>query len=143
VSPACEGRSPTRFGTDSAAAETGRRVVRRLPVVSKSGAAAAAQAGITDWLPYSAYGKNYLHAIIRLDALGRYFDTGYPYFMARQSLVPEWLWPADTAFLQHALPDCFIPQGADPMSQAKYFKATANLTGICREGRSHVYGCLA
>jgi asparagine synthase (glutamine-hydrolysing) len=84
---------------------------------------------IADWLPYSAYGKNYLHAITRLGALERYFDTGCPYFMARQLLAPEWLPPADTAFLQRALPDCFLPQGADPLSQATYFEATANLTG--------------
>jgi asparagine synthase (glutamine-hydrolysing) len=84
---------------------------------------------IADWLPYSAYGKNYLHAVTRPDALERYFDTGYPYFMARQLLAPEWLPPADTAFLRRALPDCFLPQGGDPLSQAMYFEATANLTG--------------
>ena len=84
---------------------------------------------IADRLPYSAYGKNYLHTITRFDALERYFDMGYPYFLARQLLAPEWLPPADAAFLRRMLPDCFLPPGADALSQAMYFEATANLTG--------------
>jgi len=37
--------------------------------------------------------------------------------------------PADAAFLVQALSDCFLPNGADALSQAMYFESTANLTG--------------
>jgi asparagine synthase (glutamine-hydrolysing) len=85
---------------------------------------------IADALPYSAYGKNYLRAITRQSPLERYLESCYaPHYLSRQLLAPEWLPPADAAFLTHALPDCFLPQDADPLSQAMYFEATANLTG--------------
>ncbi len=51
-------------------------------------------------LPYSAYGKNYLRMISRPSALERYFEYNYaPYFMRQRLLQPEWMLPADGAFL--------------------------------------------
>lgn len=89
-----------------------------------------AGAWIANLLPYSALGKNYLRAITRQSPLERYLESFYvPHFLARQLLAPQWLPPADTAFLLRALPNCFLPEDADPLSQAMYFEATANLTG--------------
>jgi asparagine synthase (glutamine-hydrolysing) len=81
-------------------------------------------------LPYSAYGKNYLRMIARPSALERYFDLNYaPYFLRRELLAPEWMLPADAAFLTRAFAGCLLPDGASALSQAMYFEATANLTG--------------
>jgi len=44
-------------------------------------------------------------------------------------LAPEWMLPADAAFLRGMLPDDFLPESADIRSQAMYFEACANLTG--------------
>ncbi|MGB7555609.1 MAG: asparagine synthase (glutamine-hydrolyzing) [Candidatus Korobacteraceae bacterium] len=81
-------------------------------------------------LPYSAYGKNFLHALGSPTALERYFNLNYvPYFLRKRMLNPEWMLPADTAFLQQMLPDNFLPDGADIRSQSMYFEATNLLTG--------------
>lgn len=81
-------------------------------------------------LPYAAYGKNYLRGIGAPTALDRYFNQNYTqYFLRQRMLRPEWMLPADAAFLQRLLPDDFLPRGADIVSQAMYFEATANLPG--------------
>jgi asparagine synthase (glutamine-hydrolysing) len=85
-------------------------------------------------LPYSAYGKNYLRMISRPSALERYFEYNYaPYFMRQRLLQPEWMLPADSAFLTRmfagCLPACLPGAGSDILTQAMYFEATANLTG--------------
>jgi len=83
-----------------------------------------------DLLPYSAYGKNYLHAVGCPTALDRYFNQNYtPYFSRKRMLNPEWMLPADAAFLQRALPDNFASQDGDIVSQLMYFEATNLLTG--------------
>jgi asparagine synthase (glutamine-hydrolysing) len=82
-------------------------------------------------LPYSAYGKNYLRMISRPSALERYFEYNYaPYFMRQRLLQPEWMLPADGAFLTRTLAAC-LPASDDTgiLTQAMYFEATANLTG--------------
>jgi asparagine synthase (glutamine-hydrolysing) len=81
-------------------------------------------------LPYSAYGKNFLHAIGSPTALERYFNQNYvPYFLRKRMLTPKYMLPADVAFLQQMLPDNFLPDGADIRSQLMYFEATNLLTG--------------
>jgi asparagine synthase (glutamine-hydrolysing) len=81
-------------------------------------------------LPYSAYGKNFLHAISRPGALDRYFNQNYTaYFLRKRMLKPDWMLPADAVFLRRMLPDDFPPEGADIVAEAMYFEATANLTG--------------
>ncbi len=81
-------------------------------------------------LPYAAYGKNFLRGIGSPTALDRYFNQNYTqYFLRERMLAPEWMLPADAAFLRHLLPDDFLPDGADIVSQAMYFEATANLPG--------------
>ena len=83
-----------------------------------------------EMLPYSAYGKNYLYMISRPTALERYFQSNYsPYLMRRELLQPDWMLPADGAFLTRTFANCLLPEGADTLSQAMYFEATAKLTG--------------
>ena len=85
---------------------------------------------LADELPYSAYGKNYLRMISRPTALERYLEhTTVPYFLRQQLLQPEWMLPADEAFLQRTFADFLLPNGADILCQALYFETTANLTG--------------
>ena len=52
-----------------------------------------------------------------------------PYFMRHALLRPEWLLPADSAYLSRPSAHCLLPNGADSLSQALYFEATAKLTG--------------
>jgi asparagine synthase (glutamine-hydrolysing) len=83
-----------------------------------------------DALPYYAYGKNLLHAFGSSTALERYFNQNYvPYFLRKRMLNPEWMLPADAAYLQQLLPDNFLPNEADTRSQLMYFEATNLLTG--------------
>jgi asparagine synthase (glutamine-hydrolysing) len=85
---------------------------------------------LAERLPYSAYGKNFLRMISRPTALERYFENNSaPYYMRKAMLTPEWMLPADAAFLFRAFPDCLLPEGTDTLSQAMYFEATAKLTG--------------
>jgi asparagine synthase (glutamine-hydrolysing) len=81
-------------------------------------------------LPYSAYGKNFLHTMGRRNGLDRYFAFNYaPYHMRSRLLRPEWMMPAESGFLAQILPHCILPEGAGTLSQVMYWEATANLTG--------------
>jgi asparagine synthase (glutamine-hydrolysing) len=81
-------------------------------------------------LPYSAYGKNFLHAMGSPTPLERYFDQSYVnYHMRRRMLAPEWVLPSDLSVLRQMLPDSFVANGGDTVSQLMYFEATANLVG--------------
>ena len=82
-------------------------------------------------LPYAAYGKNFLHAVAAPSALSRYFDQNYtPYFLRQRMLAPEWMMPADAAWLAGLLPDDFPANAAsDVLLQTMYFEAAANLPG--------------
>jgi len=81
-------------------------------------------------LPYSAYGKNFLHAMGSSNPLERYFAQSYvSYHMRERMLAPEWVLPSDPSILKQMLPDNFLPHDADTVSQLMYFEATANLTG--------------
>lgn len=81
-------------------------------------------------LPYSAYGKNYLRMISRSNDLERYFELNYtPYFLRKQLLSEQWMLPADAAFLRRTFAGCLASNGADILTHALYFEATAKLTG--------------
>jgi asparagine synthase (glutamine-hydrolysing) len=90
---------------------------------------------IADRLPYSARGKNYLRMVSRSTPVERYFESNYtPTFLRRQLLAPEWMLPADSAYLQQTLAHCLVPAGArkgepDILTQALYFETAAKLTG--------------
>jgi asparagine synthase (glutamine-hydrolysing) len=85
---------------------------------------------IANLLPYSAYGKNYLRMISRPTALERYFEADAPQFLLSRLFTPEWMPPpADAAFLTRTLAHCLPANGADVLTQALYFEASAKLTG--------------
>jgi asparagine synthase (glutamine-hydrolysing) len=86
--------------------------------------------GVASLLPYSTYGKNYLHMISRPDAVSRYFESNYaPRLMRSKMLRPDWMLPADAAWLRGALANCLLPDSADDLAQALFFEATAKLSG--------------
>ena len=81
-------------------------------------------------LPYSAYGKNFLHMMGRRNGLDRYFAFNYaPYHLRSRLLRPDWMMPAESGFLARILPHCILPEDAGTLSQVMYWEATANLTG--------------
>jgi asparagine synthase (glutamine-hydrolysing) len=87
-------------------------------------------ARIADGWPYSFYGKNYLRMISRPTPLTRYFELNYaPYFLRKALLQPEWMLPADSAFLTQAFGDSLLSDRAGIVSQAIYFEGRANLIG--------------
>jgi asparagine synthase (glutamine-hydrolysing) len=83
-----------------------------------------------DRLPYSAYGKNYLHMLSRSTALERYFESNFaPWFLRQELLRNGWMLPADSAYLMRSLADFLLPGDADLLSQALFFETTQNLPG--------------
>jgi len=83
-----------------------------------------------DHLPYAAYGKNYLHMLSRSTALERYFESNFaPWLLRNELLQPEWMLPADGAYLMRSLAGFLLPGDADLLSQALYFETTQNLPG--------------
>jgi len=97
----------------------------RVPAFLRAGLAALAR-----WLPFSAYGKNYLHMLSRSSPMDRYFENNFSNYSLRQQLLqPEWMLPADYGFLMQMMPDSFLPATADPVSQALYFETAVNLPG--------------
>src|SRR5271165_2682111 len=83
-----------------------------------------------DELPCFAYGKNYLHMVGSKSPLERYFNLNFmPYFLRKRMLNPDWMISSDVEMQEHLLPDNFLADGADIVSQAMYFEATTILTG--------------
>ena len=81
-------------------------------------------------LPYSAYGKNFLHMLSRDTAFERYLESNFAnYYMRRELLQPEWMLPADGAFTASVLADFLLPRDTDVLSQVLYFESTVNLPG--------------
>jgi asparagine synthase (glutamine-hydrolysing) len=85
---------------------------------------------VSGWLPYQAYGKNYLWMISRPTALERYFEFAHTqHYLNRNLLRNGWMMPLDEDNVRRAFSDCLLPASADIVSQALYFEATAKLTG--------------
>jgi asparagine synthase (glutamine-hydrolysing) len=85
---------------------------------------------VAQGLPYSAYGKNMLRMLGSPTQLDRYFNTNYTmYFLRKRMLSPDWMLPADAAFLQRMLPDNFNSGNDSILSRLMYFEATNLLTG--------------
>jgi asparagine synthase (glutamine-hydrolysing) len=85
---------------------------------------------VSDLLPYSTYGKNYLRMFTRPTPIERYFESNYgPYSLRKELFQPEWMPVADSAFLMRTFKDCLLPPSSDVLAQAMYFEATAKLTG--------------
>lgn len=83
---------------------------------------------VSDALPSKAYGKNYLHMISRPTPLERYFEFNYGQ-LQRTLIRPQWSRGSDEATLRRDFAGCLVPNGADIVTQALYFEATAKLTG--------------
>jgi len=112
-------------GYESFADVEKRHIFDRLPQTLRRVIAA-----VDDALPYSAYGKNYLRMLSRPTALERYFESNYaPYYLRKQLLAPDWMLPADGAFLTRTFAENLLPESAGILSQALYFESTAKLTG--------------
>ncbi len=85
---------------------------------------------LADAMPYSAYGKNFLRTLSRSSALERYFERNYAFYFLRKALLrPEWMLPADEAWLRRTLHHFLLPNGADILCQALHFEGTASLAG--------------
>ena len=114
----------------------------RVPAFLRAGLAALAR-----WLPFSAYGKNYLHMLSRSGPMDRYFEGNFSnYYLRKQLLQPELMLPADYGFLMRMLPDALLlPSTADPVSQALYFETVEvqPAGGHVGQGGSDVNGGLA
>ncbi|HLY17751.1 MAG TPA: asparagine synthase (glutamine-hydrolyzing) [Bryobacteraceae bacterium] len=81
-----------------------------------------------DRLPYSAYGKNFLHMLSRPTALERYFESNFaPWLLRKELLAPNWMLPADGAYLTHAMAAFLLPAESNLLSQALFFETTQNL----------------
>jgi asparagine synthase (glutamine-hydrolysing) len=85
---------------------------------------------VADRLPYSAYGKNYLHMLSRSTALERYFESNFaPWFLRQELLQKSWMPPGDSAYVMQSMAGFLLPGDADLLSQALFFETTQNLPG--------------
>jgi asparagine synthase (glutamine-hydrolysing) len=82
-------------------------------------------------LPYSARGKNLLHAVSRPNPLERYFEaiSFSAYSLRLRALNPEWMLRLDAATLRGIFGKAILPDQYDSVSQAMHFEATAKLAG--------------
>ena len=93
-------------------------------------AALAALSGVASMLPYSAYGKNFLHMLSRDSQLQRYMERTFsPYSLRERLLLPKWMLPADAAWLRKTFAEYLLPEDADILSQVMYFETAVNLPG--------------
>jgi asparagine synthase (glutamine-hydrolysing) len=81
-------------------------------------------------LPYRAYGKNFLHMISLNSGLERYFERNYAhYHLRKQLLAPEWMLPAEEAWVIRTMNHNLLPHETDLLKQALYFETAATLVG--------------
>ena len=81
-------------------------------------------------LPHSAYGKNYLRMISRPSAFERYLERNFtPYFLRKQLLTPDWMLPADSAYLRRIFSDHLLPEEVSIVNRMMYFETGVHLTG--------------
>ncbi len=94
-----------------------------VPSIAKAGLRALAAA-----LPQGAYGKNFLHMTGLHSGLARYLDRNYAhYHLRKQLLQPEWMLPAEEAWLLDKMQHCLLPNETNLLTQSLYFEATATL----------------
>ena len=101
------------------------RKYNRIPLMVRRAISA-----LTDRLSYSAYGKNYMRIMTRPNLMELYFELNYmPFYLRQQLLTPEWMEPGDAGYIMRTFGDYLAPNGADILTHAMYFEATAKLTG--------------
>jgi len=85
---------------------------------------------IADFLPYGAYGKNFLHMISLNSGFARYLERNYAHYHLRnQLLTAEWMLPAEESWLLEKMNHCLLPHQGNLLTQSLYFEATASLLG--------------
>ena len=90
----------------------------------------AAVGALSDHLPYSAPGKHWLRMISRPSPLERYFDNNTAPFLMRQKLLaPQWMAPADAAYLRRTFDGYLLRETAGIAEQALYWETVVNLPG--------------
>jgi asparagine synthase (glutamine-hydrolysing) len=105
-------------------------VLRSQPLDRLPGSLRGALSRVAEWLPYSAYGKNYLRMLSRGSALERYFERNFlSYYSRKELLRPEWMLPAEAGYLERILADFLPPADADALSRVLYFETAVNLPG--------------
>jgi asparagine synthase (glutamine-hydrolysing) len=78
--------------------------------------------------PYAAYGKNYVDMVSRQTSFDRYISRYLPAGFRDRLLQPSWRTPG-TEELIRQLPDTYVGDGHDPLTEAVFFEATEKLTG--------------
>jgi asparagine synthase (glutamine-hydrolysing) len=79
-------------------------------------------------LPHGAYGKHYMHIASRRTSFDRYLSRYTPPSFRERLLRPDWRTP-DTAGLIRELPEYYVGDGHDPLTEAVFYEATEKLTG--------------
>ena len=96
---------------------------------------------MADRLPYSAYGKNYLHMLSRSTALERYFESNFsPWFLRKELLQPSGCCPPTA-------PTCIVTGGLPASGQCRSALAGALFRNHPKpawrhagQSRPHVHG---
>ena len=71
-----------------------------------------------------------MRIMTRPNLMELYFELNYmPFYLRQQLLTPEWMEPGDAGYIMRTFGDYLAPNGADILTHAMYFEATAKLTG--------------
>lgn len=79
-------------------------------------------------LPDAAYGKNYVHTVSRPTSFDRYLSRYLPPGFRDRLLQPAWRTPGTDELIRQ-LPDVYVGDGQDPLTEAVFYEATEKLTG--------------
>ncbi len=86
--------------------------------------------GVAELLPYSAYGKNYLRMMSRPSGFERYLERNFaPYYLRRQLLTEDYLFPAESAFLDSMFRPYLAAARQDTLGLAYAWETNVNLPG--------------
>ncbi len=97
----------------------------RIPNILRPGLRVLASA-----LPHKAYGKNFINMLGLESGISRYMDRNYAHYSLRkQLLAPDWMLPAEEAWLLEKMSHCLVPGEPNLLTQALYFETAATLSG--------------
>jgi asparagine synthase (glutamine-hydrolysing) len=96
----------------------------KIPNILRPGLRALAAA-----LPNKAYGKNFINMLGLESGISRYMDRNYAHYSLRKQLLePDWMLPAEEAWLLNKMSHSLVPGESNLLTQALYFEASATLT---------------
>ncbi len=112
----------------------------RVPAFLRAGLAALAQ-----WLPFSAYGKNYLHMLSRSSPMARYFESNFSnYYMRQQLLATGMDAPGRLRVPDANVAGCFFAPDCRPGVAGTVLRDCREpARRHARQGGPHVHGRLA